>query len=150
MKNIKRLGLVVLSLMMLITIVSCGGSKNEKVVYELDTNGVKAELTIEYDKDKNIQKTTSISNTDFEKNPEIEEMVRQNLELRDKLYKDIKGLEHTVKEDGKKLTETTVMNINDIPKDSKTVLFVGVLDDKDNVPLDKMVEQFEGLGFKKK
>ena len=135
---------------MLITIVSCGGSKNEKVVYELDTNGVKAELTIEYDKDKNIQKTTSISNTDFEKNPEIEEMVRQNLELRDKLYKDIKGLEHTVKEDGKKLTETTVMNINDIPKDSKTVLFVGVLDDKDNVPLDKMVEQFEGLGFKKK
>lgn len=150
MKNIKKLGLIVLSLMMMITIVSCGGSKNEEVVYEMDSNGINSVLTIEYNKDKNIQKTTTVTNVDFEKNPTMEDMIRKNLEKTDKLYKDIKGLDHTVKEDGKKLTETTVMNVNDIPKDSKTVLFVGILDDKDNVPLDKMVEQFEGLGYKKK
>lgn len=148
-ENYKKLSLVVLSLAMMITIVSCGG-KNEEVVYEMNNNGMKIVLTIEYYKDKNIQKTTTVTNIDFEESPEAEEMVRQNLELTDKMYKDTKGLEHTVKEDGKKLTETTVMNIKDMPKESKSILFMGLVDDKDNVSLDKMVKQFESLGYSKK
>lgn len=42
------------------------------------------------------------------------------------------------------------MNIKDMPKESKSILFMGLVDDKDNVSLDKMVKQFESLGYSKK
>lgn len=150
MKNIRKIGLFMITVLSIMAFTACSKAENKSVVYELDVPGTKSVLTIEYN-DKNIVKKSISENTlTYEELGREKEIVDEEVKAKAKTYEGMKGAEHKIDYTDEGITEKLVINYDDISKDVKNVLFGSISEEDGTILLDKYVEQFKSFGYTKK
>ena len=149
MKNFKKIGLIMFAMVSLMLLSSCSGTKT--VVYEMEKEGTTITMTMEYDKDENVQKNITDMKMNFEDLPISEEQIKAIADEGGEEYKDIKGVEYKSNIKDSELTMTLTYTLKDMTEEDIENNFGSVTDDKGNVKIDKMVSAIEAQeGMEKK
>lgn len=139
----------------IIVLGACGNSKSkdagklESVTYELKSvPGTISEITFEYDKDNNIQKSVTQSDVTFAQSGGTKEDYQKVIEASKAMYDLLDGVKHTTNFTDDTLSETLEITVKDVPEESLMVLFPTAKDGK--VSLDAYAKNLEAAGFTKK
>ncbi|WP_164995888.1 DUF1307 domain-containing protein [Miniphocaeibacter massiliensis] len=146
--KIKKISLIMTLMMSIMFLSSC--SKTETVIYESNEAGQKITIIIEYDKDKNIKKTVSEMELNFEEYGTDKETMVEADKKQTKVYKNMDGAEYESKVTDKKMTQKITIIIDDLSEEMKEKQFKDMMDDKENVKLDKFTPTLEMIGMEKK
>ncbi|WP_100065567.1 DUF1307 domain-containing protein [Miniphocaeibacter massiliensis] len=147
MKKIKKISLIMVVMMSLLLLSACG---NKTVVYEGEEMGFKTKVTIEYDKDKNVQKVVREAKINFKELPVSEEEIEQLAKESEENIKDVKGINFKYNIKDSESTMTATYNIKDMSKEDKETNLRVKVDDKGNVKLDELESAQEDEGLEKK
>lgn len=138
----------------LLVLTGCGGGGADKALesatYEMENNGVSLSMEIKYDENKHIQETITNNTYNYEKLGVTKEELKETLEAQATMYKDMNGVTENFEYGDTEVKETLTVIIKDVSKESLNVLYQTAVNDDGTVSFDKLTENFETAGFKKK
>lgn len=148
----KKVLMVLLTLVFALTFYSCGLGEKQAGVYTYSDENISVEMTI-FAKGDDISKIEQVSKLDISgySSEEIKE-VEANIKEMEKVCKSIDGVEYSTKKEKNKITETISVAVNEktIEKIKKENL-VPVEDQKvKSISLKKFTESLESSGWKLK
>ncbi|WP_100065566.1 DUF1307 domain-containing protein [Miniphocaeibacter massiliensis] len=125
-------------------------TESGELVYELNSPGVSGKITIEHDENGVAKKSVSETVVNYKEAGKTKADFESQMNTQTKTYEGMQGAEHKVDYTEEGITESVILNYEEMTGEVKTALFGPIMDENGNILANKLGEQFAIVGYVKK